>query len=253
MSNNNQKFSDKIILCGIQARMASSRLPKKVITPIEGRPMISIIIDSLNSSQLITKNIVLTSNEKTDDPFVDLLKSRNIDFLRASQEDVIERYYLAAKKENADLIVRITGDCPLVDPAIVDEVISQTIEHSADYCSNVGDRTFPRGYDVEVFTFEVLEKMYNEVTDPIEREYVTIHIRKNPNLYKIHNVSSKFNHPEWRVCVDTSEDLELIKEIFKHYKNKKQISYNDVISLFEQYPDLPKINSHVQQRTYMQK
>ena len=157
------------------------------------------------------------------------------------------------QKENADLIVRITGDCPLVDPDIVDEVISQTIEHSADYCSNVGDRTFPRGYDVEVFTFEVLEKMYYEVTDPIEREYVTIHIRKNSNLYKIHNVSSKYNHPEWRVCVDTTEDLELIKEIFKHYKNKKQISYNNVISLFEQNPDLPKINSHVQQRTYMQK
>jgi spore coat polysaccharide biosynthesis protein SpsF (cytidylyltransferase family) len=253
MSNNYQKSSNKIIVCGIQARMASSRLPRKVIEPIEGRPMISIIVDSLNSSQLITKNIVLTSNEKTDDSFADLLKSKNIAFLRASQEDVLERYYLAAKKENADLIVRITGDCPLVDPSIVDEVIYQAIEHSADYCSNVGDRTFPRGYDVEVFTFTVLEKMYNEVTDPIEREYVTIHIRKNPNLYKIHNVSSKYNHSEWRVCVDTHEDLKLIKEIFNHYKNKKQISFNDVVTLFNKYPDLPKINAHVEQRKYMEK
>lgn len=251
MIYDNQKYSNKIVLCGIQARMASSRLPKKVIEPIEGKPMISIIVNSLNSSQLITKNIVLTSIEKTDDLFVNYLKSQKIDFLRASQEDVLERYYLAAKKEKADLIVRITGDCPLVDSSIVDEVIKQAIEHSVDYCSNVGDRTFPRGYDVEVFTFSVLEKMYEELIDPIEREYVTTHIRKNPNLYKMYNVLSKHNHSEWRVCVDTTEDLKLIKEIFRYYKNKTQIRYNDVISLFKKYPHLPKINAHVEQRKYM--
>jgi len=252
MNKTESNLNKKSILCGVQARMASSRLPHKVIEKIEGRPMICIIMDSLKNSKIISKNMVLTSNESTDDEFADLLNKYDIDFLRASQEDVLERYYLAAKKENAEFIVRITGDCPLIDPEIVDEVISQAIKHSADYCSNVGERTFPRGYDVEVFTFDVLEKMYHEVTDPIEREHVTIHIRKNPQLYKIHNVSAKNeSHPEWRVCVDTNEDLELIKKIFKHYKGKQLIHYHDVIQLFNKYPELPKINANVEQRKYM--
>lgn len=249
MVNNTSKIK-KNILCLVQARMGSSRLPGKVMTTINGKPMIGIIMESLKKSKLIDKSLVATSKSHKDDILVNYLKKNKIDYYRGSEDDVLGRFYHAAKKENAGLIIRISADCPLVDPEIVDRVIEKALKYNSDYCSNGEIRTFPLGYDVEVITFETLSRMYKNTKDPDDREHVTLFINRNPNLFKIESIMAPKNkqHPEWRVCVDTKEDLHLIKEIFRHYKKKKIIKYNDVIDLLLKHPELVKINEKVRQK-----
>ena len=239
------------VVCIVQARMGSERLPGKVMLPLNGKPIIHIIMDALKKAKLVTKSIVATSKKSRDDVLADYLKENNIEFFRGSENDVLSRFYNIAKNEKADLIVRITADCPLLDPAIVDKVISEFISHKPDYCSNVGTRTFPRGYDVEVFTFDVLEKMFNETQDPDDREHVTLFVDKNLHLFNTMNVPAPEgkHHSDWRICVDTKEDFELCKKIFQYYKNKDLITYDDVIDLIKIHPELSKINSSVKQKT----
>jgi len=247
------KKSGKRILCLIQARMDSSRLPGKVMKEINGRSIISIIVNSLKKSQYITKIVVATSNNQSDDIFVEHLKKNKIEYFRGSENDALSRFYFAAKKENPDLIVRITGDCPLIEPKIVDQVIENAIIKKSDYCSNVEKRTFPRGYDTEVFTFNVLEKMFHESKNPLEREHVTLFINNNHNLFNIQGIVAppEKQYPEWRICVDTKDDFKLIKKIFEYYPTKEIIRYDDIISLFTKYPELPKINENVKQKLLM--
>jgi len=245
--------SNKKVLCLIQARMGSSRLPGKVMKEINGKSMISIIVNSLKKSQYITKIIVATSDNLSDDIFVEHLKKNKIDYFRGSEQDALSRFYFAAKKENPELVVRITGDCPLIEPKIVDQVIEHAIKEKSDYCSNVEQRTFPRGYDTEVFTFNALEKMFYEAKDPSEREHVTLFINNNPELFNIQGMvaPSDKQHPEWRICVDTMEDFDLIKKIFEHYPTRDVIEYDDIINLFTKYPQLSKINENVKQKLLM--
>ena len=240
----------KNILCLVQARMGSSRLPGKVMTTINGKPMIGIMMESLRRSKIINKSLVATSRNTKDNVLVNYLKKNKISYYRGSEDDVLGRFYHAAKKGKADLVIRITADCPLIDPEIVDKVIERTITHDLDYCSNVEIRTFPRGYDVEVLTFDVLSKIHKKTKDSDDREHVTLYINRHPNLFKIENVQAPKNmqHPEWRVCVDTKEDLRLIKEIFRYYKKKKAIKYNDIVKLFLKHPKLAKINEKVKQK-----
>ena len=246
------KFSrdKKNIICLVQARMGSSRLPGKVMTPINGKPMIGIIMESLGRSKLITKSIVATSSSEKDNVLVNFLKKNKIKYHRGSEDDVLSRFYHAAKKEKADFVIRITADCPLIDPEIIDKVIAKALRRDLDYCSNVEIRTFPRGYDVEIFTFKTLSEMYKVTKDKDDREHVTLYINRNPKLFKIGNVEAPKGkqHPEWRLCVDTREDLKLIKKIFLHYKNEKMIKYDNIIDLLLKHPQLPKINEKVKQK-----
>ncbi|MGI0057286.1 MAG: cytidylyltransferase domain-containing protein [Nitrosarchaeum sp.] len=239
------------ILCLVQARMGSTRLPGKVLKYLNGIPMICIIMQNLQRSKQITKSMVVTSNNPKDDILVDCLKKSNIEYFRGNENDVLSRFYNAAVKEKADLIVRITADCPLVDPEIVDMIIGEAVINKTDYCSNAEIRTFPRGYDVEVFTFNILKKMFFETKNPDDLEHVTLFIHKNLNMFNTLNVIAPQNkhHPEWRVCVDTEEDFQLMEKIFEYYKNKDLIKYDDVIDLFKKYSDLPNINKDVKQKT----
>lgn len=231
--------------------MGSTRLPGKVLKPLNGIPMIWIIMRNLQRSKQITKSIVVTSNSPKDDILIDCLKKYNIEYFRGSENDVLSRFYNVAVKEKADIIVRITADCPLLDPEIVDMIISEAVTKKTDYCSNAEVRTFPRGYDVEVFTFDILKKMFFETKNPDDLEHVTLFIHKNLNLFNTLNVTAPQNkhHPEWRVCVDTEEDFQLIEKIFKYYKNKSLIKYDDIIDLFKKYPELPNINKAIKQKT----
>ena len=233
--------------------MSSSRLPGKVMKEINGKPIISIIVNSLKKSQYITKIVVATSNNPNDDILVEHLKKNEIEYFRGSENDALSRFYFAAKKENPDFIVRITGDCPLIEPEIVDQVIENTIIKKLDYGSNVEPRTFPRGYDTEVFTFNALEKMFQEAKDPLEKEHVTLFISNNVDLFHIEGIVAPLEkqHSEWRICVDTKEDFELVKEIFEYYPTKDVIKYDDIINLLNKYPDLPKKNKNVKQKLLM--
>lgn len=238
------------IICLIQTRMDSTRLPGKAMKLINGKPMIYRVFQALSKSNSIGKIVIVTSENKNDNELIKFLEKNNMEYFRGSKDDVLDRYYQAAKKLGADLIIRITGDCPLIDSDIVDSVIEKVIRNNLDYASNVEVRTFPRGYDVEVFTYETLKKIHQSTNDPDDREHVTLYLRRNQNLFKIGNITAQESksHPEWRVCVDTKQDLDLIRKIFMRYRKKNRITYEDVIEFFKKYPKMTDVNKKIEQK-----
>jgi len=230
--------------CFIQARMGSSRLPEKVMKIIRGKPAIEHIIFALKKSKMIDNIVVLTSDKEADDVLAKYLKKNNYLYFRGSENDVLQRYVEAGRKFPCDLVVRITADCPLVDPEIVDKVIQNALLSGADYTSNVIERTFPDGHDVEVIKYSVLKKINEESKDKLEHEHITLHILKNQGKFKVKNVYAPENkhRSEWRICLDTEKDLSLIKKIYDNFPESHIISYDDIIHLFEKHPQLPKIN-----------
>lgn len=228
----------------IQARMGSSRLPGKIFMNIEGKFLLQHIIDFLKHSELTDNIAVATTSSSQDDRVVELCKDLHVDYFRGSEEDVLGRYYECAKFFKGDIIVRITADNPLIDPTLVDQAIKICKESQCDYVSNMINQTYPLGYLVEVFTFDILEKMYKNLKDELSREHVTFDIRKNPNLYKIKEFNLQKNYSHWRLTVDYKEDIELISKIFsKLYVNNSYIKLESVIKFLEENNELLKINS----------
>ncbi len=236
----------------IQARTSSTRLSCKVLMNIKRKPMLWHVVNRLKLSKKIDDIILAIPICKEDDVLEKFAKKNNIKYFRGSRDNVLSRYYGATKKFQSDIIVRITSDCPLIDPDIIDLVIKKHIKTKADYTSNVFKRTFPRGFDVEVFNFEVLEKAHKKASKKYEKEHVTPYIYKHPKIFRLQNLEAKsmFRKPDLRLTVDTKEDMKLIKKIYNHlYKDHKQIFYIDeVIKLFNRKPELAKINFNVEQK-----
>ena len=228
----------------IQARMASSRLPGKVLMSIEGKFILQHIIEFIKHSELTDKIVVATTTCSEDDRIIELCKNLKVDYFRGSKKDVLGRYYECAKYFQGDIIVRITADNPLIDPTLIDKAIKICKESQCDYVSNMINQTYPQGYLVEVFTFNILKKMHENLKDELSREHVTYDIRKNPNLYRIKEFYLQKNFSNWRLTVDYKEDIELISEIFsKLYVNNSYIKLESVIKFLEENNDLLKINS----------
>jgi len=237
------------VVCLIQARMGSSRLPGKVMKEIKGKPLIWYIVSSLKKSKFIDTLAVVTSDSQLNFTLTSFLENNHILYYVGSEDNVLERYCLAAQKFDADIVVRISGDCPLIDYKIVDLVIKNAIEDNSDYVSNVSERTFPRGYDVEVFTMKILKHMFETTKDPDDLEHVTLFLRRNISDYKTKNVSTVHKHPEWRLCVDTNEDFKLVKMIFDSVKEDElPLDYQDIQEIFKKNPSWPSINSNIQQK-----
>lgn len=243
------------VVCIIQARTGSSRLPKKVLMDIEGKPMLIHVIERVLLSKNINKVVIATTTKAQDDAIVELIddynKSDKVAWFRGSEEDVLDRYYGAAKENNADIVVRITSDCPLIDPEVLDKVIVAFKNASdCDYCSNViVDRTYPRGLDTEVFSFSILEHMWKNCKEKPEREHVTWHVVKNPDKFKIVPVTNKTDYSKHRWTVDVEEDLELVKKIYARlYSKKPNFNMDDILALFEEDPDLFNINAEIEQK-----
>jgi spore coat polysaccharide biosynthesis protein SpsF len=197
--------SSKGIVCIIQARSGSSRLPEKVLMPIEGEPMLLHIIDRVLKSTFIDRVVVATTVDERDTKVAELISkhpSEKLSVFRGSEEDVLDRYYQAAKENGARIIVRLTGDCPLIDPKVIDLVISRYLEGDYDYVSNVLERTFPRGLDTEVFSWEVLERLWKECEADSEREHVTLRIVKHPDEFTTGNVKNVTDLSRYRWTVD---------------------------------------------------
>ena len=193
----------------IQARMASTRLPGKVLLPVAGKPMLQFLIERLQKCKLVEKIIVATSTNPENKKIIDLCSSMNIPVFAGSEDDVLDRFYRAAKKFNLDAIVRITSDCPLMDPLIVDMVVEKFLKSGADYLNNIDPPTFPDGMDVEVFSFAALERAWTKAIAPHHREHVTAFIRETQDFTKA-SVQSGFNLSNIRLTVDTTEDYELV-------------------------------------------
>jgi glutamate-1-semialdehyde 2,1-aminomutase len=232
------------IVAIVQARMGSSRMPGKVLQKIIDTPMIEILFDRLSHSKKINKIILATTTNHNDDLLVRYIKQINYDVFRGSEIDVLDRYFRAAEKENADVIVRITGDCPLVDSDLVDQLITGFLEKAADYASNREPATYPDGLDIEVFTRKVLEETKNNARSSFEKEHVTPYIINSKKFSKYYLTSEEDLSKE-RWTVDEPEDLLLVSEIFKYFYPKTNFSWQEVIKLRKINPKIFTVNQHI--------
>lgn len=225
------------VLCIIQARMSSSRLPKKVMMPILGKTMLYRQIERVLESKLIDQIIVATSNDKSDDPIEVLCKElksnkKNIDIYRGELEDVLARFSGIVKQMTCDHIVRLTGDCPLSDPVIIDAIVKQHLVEGADYTSNVVIPTLPDGYDVEVMSEKALMYAAENAIFPSEREHVTPYIRYRQDLFIPSDYLYSKDWSGYRLTVDHPEDLALIRRIFSSlYPNDRCFGVEAVMDL----------------------
>ena len=244
-------ISDLNVVAIIQARMGSTRLPGKVMKEILGKPVILWDLDRVSLSKLIDEIIVAIPYGKENDIIVDTIKEYNdkIVTTRGSENDVLDRYYQAALKTNADVVVRITSDCPLIDPVVIDYVIEQFLNNDCDYCSNSLTRTYPRGLDVEVFSFIALKNAWIEAQKDYEREHVTPYIIENPDKFKLLKVTNDIDLSHLRWTLDTNEDFEFISAVYKKiYKKKKSFLMDDILELLDREPELIDINRHIEQK-----
>lgn len=234
----------------IQARTGSARLPGKVFKTLAGRPMLWHVVDRLSHSKMLDKIIIATTTQPEDDQIEGFCSANNILCYRGSSNDVLSRYYETAKIYNAEIIIRITADCPVIDPYILDDMLKQFInEGNIDYMSNSILRTFPRGLDAEIFTFATLETTFNEAKLDYEHEHVTPYIYHNPEKFTIKNYVNKTDLSSYRWTVDTSEDFRLIEEIYNSlYQKDKIFLFKDILQLIEKRPELTEINQDIKQK-----
>ena len=231
-----------MITCIIQARMSSTRLPGKVMEKIyEEKRVIDSVVDQLKASKKIEKIIVVIPDQIEDDVTYNHLISKNISTYRGSLNNVLDRYYQCANSNSSSIIIRITADCPLIDPQIVDKVITKFIENDFDYVGNTHPRTFPYGTETEVFSFKALEKVWNETTDEFDQEHVTPYFYKNPDKFKIGNLSQDFNQSNYRWTIDYPEDLEFVKILTREIQ-KTPILTEHIIDFLKKNPEIVQIN-----------
>ncbi|MGJ4733862.1 aminotransferase class III-fold pyridoxal phosphate-dependent enzyme [Leptospira levettii] len=229
------------VLAIVQARMGSTRYPGKVMEPIVGVPMIDLLINRLKTSSLINQIIVATSVASVNDSFVKHLNELNIACFRGSENDVLNRFYLAAEQYKADVVVRITGDCPLVDANLVDQVINLYLQGGIDYASNINPPTYPDGLDIEVFSFDALKEANEKATTDFDREHVTPYLRREKQ-FRRKNFENSEDHSSLRWTVDEPEDLFVIKKVFEHFSPNTNFSWLDVLSLESSKPELFQSN-----------
>ena len=232
------------VIALVQARMGSLRFKDKVIKKINGIPLISILLKRLSKSKKIDEIILVTSNDKKNLPLIKIVKELGIKCFLGSEDNVLERYYKASKKFKADTIVRITGDCPLVDAGLVDEFVEKFNSKKIDYLSNTIHPTFPDGMDIEVFSFSSLVKCFNEAKSDYDCEHVTPYI-KNTNFFEIFNVMNKKNLSSYRWTVDEESDFKVIKKIFKHFSPNIYFSWKKIELLEIKKPAIFKGNKNL--------
>ena len=235
----------------IQARMGSTRLPGKVLLPVMDRPLLSYLLERLDAVKTTHKLIIATTVNAQDDVIESFAQKENRLVFRGNEDDVLDRYYQACRAYPADIIVRITSDCPLMDPAIVDCALDlfQKSYTPLHYLSNTLQRTFPRGMDVEVISFEALEIAAKESTVLSDREHVTPFITRQSQRFHLSNFTHTPEAEQYRLTVDTPEDFLLIKKIFEYlYPKNKVFSLTDILKTFEQHPEWAQINAHVKQK-----
>ncbi len=233
------------IVAIVQARMGSTRLPNKVLKEVVGKPMIQLLLERLSQSKELSQIIVATSENKENDQLQTWVESAGYKCTRGSEDDVLARFYEAAKKVEADIIVRITGDCPLVDPILVDQCIDEFKKTKVDYYTNTNPPTYPDGLDIEVFSFSALEQAQKEATSSFDREHVTPYLRTQ-RIFSKANLAYKEDLSHMRWTVDEYEDLDVIRQIFEHFSPNIFFGWMDVLKLQHNQPELFEENRHLE-------
>ncbi len=233
----------------VQSRMTSTRLPGKVLLPLAGEPMLMRLMERLRRVQRADGIVIATTTNVTDDPIAAMCAQQGVPCHRGSELDVLSRYADAARLHAADVVVRITSDCPLIDPALIDQLIAVYEEGDSDYVSNMLPPTWPYGMAVEVFSATALAQAHAEATQDAEREHVTPFIYWHPQRYRLRNVASPVALSHHRWTVDTPEDYELVRRLFDHLlPTNPHFTQADVLALLDAHPDWIAINQHVQQK-----
>ncbi|QDT15553.1 cytidylyltransferase domain-containing protein [Alienimonas californiensis] len=249
------------VVAVIQARMSSARLPGKVLQPLAGEPMLHRVVERVRAAHhvdrpIIDETIVATSNDASDDPLQAWCEERGVRCVRGSLHDVLARYQTAAVVAEADVIVRITSDCPLIDPSVTGRVIAAYLaaDPPVAYASNTDPtRTYPRGLDVEVFSAEALGIAHREDDNPAWREHVTQFLCRQPERFPRTCVTADEDASAHRWTVDTPEDLELVRRIYDHFAadggvGPTAFDWRDVLALLAECPDWAELNRHVEQK-----
>ena len=235
----------------IQARMGSTRLPGKVLMRILDKTILEYVVERVQRAWNISGVVIATTNDKKDDPIVEVAKNLGVFVYRGSEYDVLDRYYQAAKVYKIEHVVRITADCPLIDPRIIDHIIDYYIAVRPDYCSNVHTRTFPNGLDVEVFSFKALEKVWQRAFLDSDREHVTRYIRNQGTEFRAVNVEGKKDHSDKRWTLDNPKDFEFIKTVIEGlYPTNSKFLTDDILEFLKKNPEVEDINREGILKTY---
>lgn len=234
-----------MILAVLQARVSSTRLPGKVLKPIMGVPMILRQIERITRVKSIDKLVVATSKDKTDLPLAELCEKHNINCFRGELNDVLDRFYHVAKQYNPEHIVRLTGDCPLADPQLIDQVIAYYLNGDFDYVSNTIKPTYPDGLDVEIFNFPSLESAWREAILPSQREHVTPFLYQHPERFKIGSFKNDIDLSDLRWTVDESADFALVSKIYEGlYPINPYFVTTDILDFLDKNSELKRVNAH---------
>ncbi len=234
----------------VQARMGSTRFPGKVLADLAGQPVLHRVVTRLSRAAQVDDVVVATSTSSADDAIAELCEGRGWQTVRGSEADVLDRYHHAAHDRRAGSVVRITADCPLVDPDVVDLVAAHLlgVDH-VDYASNsLAPRTFPRGLDVEALTIAALDAAWAEATDPVEREHVTPFLYRHPERFSIASITRHEDHSDVRWTVDTPEDLAAVGVVYEHFGGRDDFGLVEALAAWDAHPHWATINAHIEQR-----
>lgn len=256
------------VIAIIQARMGSSRLPGKVLLDIAGRPMLERVVARTSRATSVNQVLVATTTDASDDPVADCCDSMSVPYTRGSLHDVLDRYYQAAKPSEADVIVRVTGDCPVIDPLLIDECVTTLLEGTFDFTCNrlppPFTRTYPIGLDTEVCTFQALDCAWKEATQTFHREHVMPYLYEgvvlkavsdrvsagvSPRRFKIAQMHHNVDYGAYRWTVDTPEDLEFMRQVYARFHGRDDFSWKEVLDLVHNQPELMNINAGVKHKT----
>lgn len=256
------------VIAIIQGRMSSSRLPGKILADIAGQPMLQRVFIRTSRATTVTETVFATTTDPSDDPVAEYCDFSGIPFTRGSLYDVLDRYYQTARQAKADFVVRVTADCPVIDPGLIDEVVNTLLEDEYDFVCNrlppPWPRTYPIGLDVEACTFKILEHAWHEAREPQHREHAmpyfyegvelarqsrTLETGVSPRGYHIALLHHTTDFGDYRWTVDTAEDLEFMRQVYSRFDGRDDFSWKDVLALVHKEPQLAQINAAVKHKT----
>ncbi len=236
------------IVAIIQARMGSTRLPGKVLRDIAGDTMLARVVRRTQLARTLSAVVVATTTAAADSPVVTECDRLGIPAFRGDEQDVLDRYWQAAHACQADVVVRITADCPLIDPGVVDLVVTAFQAARPDYASNVLERTYPRGLDTEVMTLAALRSAWRQADQPYQRAHVTPYIYQNPERFRLLSVKADADTSNYRWTVDTAADLTFVQAVFERLGSDGTFTWRAVLELLAREPELADINRDTQQK-----
>ena len=242
------------IIATVEARMTSTRLPGKVLASLNGEPVLQVLLERVKKATSLDGLVVATTSNAADDAIVDMVNKLGFSVYRGSEEDVLGRVLGAAQENNADVLVQLTGDNPLIDPKLIDEVIDLFKKQNADFAANrlppPYHRTYPIGLDVEVVSFKALERAWKEAELKFEREHVMPHLYTREGRFNVAILDAESDHGDYRWTVDTPEDLRFVRELVSQMKCGLMLGWKGILDFVEANPELQQINAAIQHKSY---